>query len=267
MADHRLIRNLSLEELKKGVLSTASGGGDLHWSYVAALQMSGSEEVLGQALRWCRSQDLLERRVGADILGQLGGSGCRSPYRSISIPVLVGMLKDPSPCVLSSVLVALGHLELRGDLDPLLMHLEHPSKDVRFGLVFALLGNEAQAAIDCLIVLSGDPEEEVRSWATFALGSQVEHDSPMVRQALLDRIDDEHDETRNEALLGLALRNDGRVLPRLIEELGSECVGKLTIEAASALADPELLPALRRLVGQREMDENLLEEAIRRCST
>ena len=58
---------------------------------------------------------------------------------------------------------------------------------------------------------------------------------------------DDHDETRGEALLGLARRGDYSVLPALLKELASGCVGNLRVEAARDLGAPKLLSAFRAL--------------------
>ena len=52
----------------------------------------------------------------------------------------------------------------------------------------------------------------VRDWATFALGTLADQDSRGLRDALVARLDDPDQETRLEAVHGLALRGDPRAV-------------------------------------------------------
>ena len=71
-------------------------------------------------------------------------------------------------------------------------------------------GAPATAVLDALIALSGDAEDDVRDWATFALGTLAEADDPALRDALAARLDDPDEATRLEAVHGLAVRGDAR---------------------------------------------------------
>jgi HEAT repeat protein len=166
---------------------------------------------------------------------------------------------------LKSTLNALGLLRVRDDLEPLLALVEHPDEEVRYELAFSLLGHEAEPAVDALIQLSRDPDGDVRDWATFGLGTRIDVDTSEVRAALLARTDDYHDDTRKEALAGLARRGDHAVLPALLRELKSGCVGKLAVEAARDLGAPELSSALQALTSWWDVDNVLLQEAIASC--
>jgi len=69
------------------------------------------------------------------------------------------------------------------------------------------------------VELSGDPAPRVRDWATFGLGSQIDRDDTQVRDALMARLEDPDEDTRVEALRGLAARGDERAIPPLLVEL------------------------------------------------
>lgn len=97
--------------------------------------------------------------------------------------------------------------------------------------------------VKAVIRLSADPDATVRDWSCLALGQQWrEVDTHEVRDALAARLDDVHEDTRCEALLGLAYRHDVRALPRVMAALTREDgqVWMLELVAAGALSDPQL---------------------------
>jgi HEAT repeat protein len=106
--------------------------------------------------------------------------------------------------------------------------------------------NGRDAVISALISLTRDRDEDVRDWACFALGTQLSDvDSPELRNALADRLYDPHDDTRCEAMLGLARRADPRALPVLRQRLSAPNVYALEVESAGALGDPSLHTLVR----------------------
>jgi hypothetical protein len=81
------------------------------------------------------------------------------------------------------------------------------------------LGHTDRKAVRTLIELSADPDADIRDWATFGLAQQIGTNTREVREALYARVEDEDDDTRAEALMGLARRRDERVSVPLIKEL------------------------------------------------
>jgi hypothetical protein len=235
----------------------------LAWEAISALHWRGTREVQDRAERLCVSFCAVERRVGADILGQLG-----VPDRSFleeCLRTLLRMLETEQDArVLRAVLVALSHLHRPEAVGPASRFRHHVDPEVRHGVVFALMGHVDRRALEALAELTRDPEVQVRDWATFALGTQVEVDTPELRQALVERLADEDDNTRAEAVVGLARRGDRRMLPALREELASDSVGSLAVEAAALIGEPQLHPLLVALRGR--WDGESLEDAIRACS-
>ena len=237
---------------------------DLTWDAIEALQWRGTEEVLREARRLCRSFCPLERRVGADVLGQLGTP--RS-FPDECLQTLLGMLEtEHDHRVQRAILVALSHLNRPEAVIPAARLVRHEDAKVRHAVVLALMGQEDGLAIETLIELTKDRETHVRDWATFALGVQVEVDTPELRDALVERLADEDANTRAEAMVGLAERGDRRMLPALREELTSGSVGTLVVEAAALIRETQLHPLLVALQGWWDVDETLLEEAITACS-
>ncbi|MFB8791503.1 MAG: HEAT repeat domain-containing protein [Potamolinea sp.] len=250
------------EELIKLALNAEDE--DEVWELVPSLHFRGNREVLEAAQKLCESEIFKERKLGVDILGQLG-----IPQRTFldeSLSILFKLLdteKDSE--VLYSIGIALGHIGDKRAIEPLVKLKNHPIAEVRYGVTFGISGQEDTLAISTLIELAADENENVRNWATFGLGSQIYTDTIDIREALFQRLVDEEQEIRGEALVGLARRGDERVVEPLIKELSSDSVGILAVEAAKEIGDAQLYSALRQLQEWWNVDKNLLAEAINSC--
>ena len=107
---------------------------------------------------------------------------------------------------LPDVLSALGGLR-EGALAPRIARLaEHDDPEVRLVVAQVLgeLPDDSAATVEALVLLSHDPVEEVRSWATFGLAGDRLNRTPGVDDALLARLADPSEEVRVEAVRGLA---------------------------------------------------------------
>jgi len=236
------------------------------WEPVAVLHFRGNREVLEVASDLCGSPVSKERRLGAAILGQLGVPDRTFPSESFDI--LSELLeKETDPDVLSSIGVALGHLKDPRAIERMVKFKNHASADVRFGVVLGISGYEDDLASRTLIELSRDEDEEVRDWATFGLGTLTNSDTTEMRDALFARLSDSHDNTRGEALFGLAKRHDSRVIEPLLKQLSLRNVGRLLLEAAEAIGDSRLYPALSSLKPSEYdgSDAVLLADALAKC--
>jgi HEAT repeat protein len=245
---------------------------DKAWDAIGALHLRGTREVFTRAQRLCGSDDARERRVGVDILGQLGLPA--RTFQSKAVAILREMLeREESPDVLNSLCVALGHRHDMRAIPLVLRYKNHPDADVRFGVVFGLLGYEDEEAISSLIELSRDADADVRDWATFGLGEQIDADMPAICAALYERLLHDTGEIQGEAMLGLARRRDERVFGPLLAAIEADAAtgysGTLPLDAAAELGDPRLYPALLRLRAnwrdERGWVRDALEEAIERC--
>lgn len=242
--EERLSDPRSTEELIR--LALAEEDADAAWDFVVFLQFRGSAEVFSRAQELCGSDDPRARKLGVDILGQLGVPDRALPEECFQ--TLAKLLpNEHNPEVLESVGVAFGHLHDPRAVELLAPLAQHPDADVRLGVVHGISRQRDALAITTLIDLSRDEDEDVRDWATFGLGSMVDTDTPAIRAALLARVTDPNDDARGEALVGLARRKDLRVLEPLIDELTSESIGLLALEAAEELGDSRLGPALLHL--------------------
>jgi HEAT repeat protein len=236
---------------------------------VSLLHYRATPDVLEAVRPLCHSKNSRERSVAAWVLGQLGVHERAFPDECHAL--LDSMLRqERDPEVLHDLGVACGHL-LHPDAVPLLVPLaDHPNPLARSGAVSGLLTREDDASVAALIRLSGDEDADVRDWATFGLGKQIDLDTPAIRDALVARLDDLDGVTRGEAIVGLAIRRDERVVAAILAALAMDesAFGErydLVLEAADELADARLLPALLARRG-RTTDELSLESAIERCS-
>jgi len=225
---------------------TGDYDGELPWKAVNALRRIGTREVFDRAAAWCKSGNPMERARGAAILAQLGKTAehpsnkfLEESYESVS-----QMLQQETEIQpLSSALHALGHLSNPKAIPAIIGYREHFASDVRFSVACALgsFPNDPQA-IQSLLVLTRDPDHDVRDWAVFGLGNLGGADSAEIRDALFSRLADSDEDVREEALVGLAKRKDKRVLPALLvalnqSEFDSPEVTDLTIEAADLMLD------------------------------
>lgn len=259
------------EELLHVALTEADE--DVAWRAIAELQGRGDRDVFDHACRLCQMEDAQARRIGADILGQLGvhvGQPGRA-FHEETMAVLLAMIEhEQDPHVLHAVAIALGHRRDPRAIEPLVALKNHPDTLVRYAVVHGISGYEDELAIQALIELSTDPDVDVRDWATFGLGSQIDADTPAIRAALFARLTDEEGDTRGEAMVGLARRHDRGMVELLLNDLEAGWFGSLLIEAAAEIGDPCLYPILLRLREEWEGDkENWrykeLEEAIACC--
>jgi HEAT repeat protein len=239
------------------------------WEAVCRLRERGDQETWDAASLLMRSSQAKERGRGVDILTRFGAgeSSPRSPeLQALCADQLLECLRgEHDEEVLGAIASGLAHLHDAGAVPALLRFAVHGSAAVRLGVVMGLNGQDAPEAVDGLIALSADVSEEVRNWATFGLGSMSDADGPRVRGALEARLTDPVDEVRGEALVGLARRRAPRVAEVLRRELDRRPVLLLAVEAAEALGDGTLLPALEALRGSLEGDAHLgrvLEHAI-----
>ena len=219
------------------------------WRAIVCLQKRASREVLDACLAACTDTDPLKRRVAAVVLGEFEYSGNKEPvfgeerYRGLMELLERERAGAGDPDVLRAACTGLGRLGDPRAIPLFLDLMTHPAAIVRFGVMSGLSSHDVPEAIVALIVLSADPDEDVRDWATFRLGHDVEGDTPAIRAALQARLDDRYVEARHEAIEGLAKRSDLTVMPVLIRELHEGVAPKL-LEAAIALARPELCAAL-----------------------
>lgn len=233
---------------------------DEYWAIVAALQRRGDDDVFEAARELCLEPSDKARCLGVAVLGQLGAEHGR-PFLDESLSLVLELCADDgaSEDLLAACLHALGSLEDARALDAVLAHRRHADATVRLAVAHALpqVADEPPrpAAVAAVTELLRDSDDDVRDWATFSLGSLFELDTPAIRDALVQQLDDRNDGVAAEAMAGLAARGDVRasdaVLARLAAAVEGEFrdahVAELVLEAAAQLGDPRFAAALEAL--------------------
>jgi len=217
---------------------------DGRWDAIGKLRTSGGRQIFERAMAWCGSGDERKQLSGVDILAQIGRSiehGV-TDYADESYPVIEAiLLHDPSTEIKSSAIAALSFLEDPAAIPLICSFRSNPVAEIRFSVACALgppFAND-DLAVETLLELMRDEDEDVRDWATFNLGSLGDADSPAIREALIERLSDSFPDAREEAVEALTKRKDMRVLPALKELLQDEPISSCTEEAAYYLLELE----------------------------
>ncbi|GAA3218168.1 ankyrin repeat domain-containing protein [Actinocorallia longicatena] len=226
------------------------------WESVRTLQERADTGTFEDAAKLAADPDPLRRRLGVDVLAQLGRGGDR-PFATKSLPILRRMTRDETdPALLRSLILALSHHGDAAALPEVLKHSRHDDPAVRDAVAFALMSvlppDDALGTGE-LIRMTGDEHEDVRDWATTSL-SLLESDTPQIRTALAARVEDESLVVAAEAVRGLAERGDRRAVAGIHRLLTDPAVDNypldLALESAALLHDPSLrgpLEAVREL--------------------
>ena len=128
----------------------------------------------------------------------------------------------------------------------LIEYVGHQNAEIRLSLVHCLFGIETEPAIRTLIELSKDDDPSIRDWATFGLGTQLEIKSEVISNALWDRVNDENQEVKLEAIVGLAIRGDKGIKEIIINELKRGEHSTVLYDAIEYLNDKSILSHLER---------------------
>jgi HEAT repeat protein len=133
---------------------------------------------------------------------------------------------------------------------------KNPDPGIRWAVANGLNGSERPDAIAIIIELTDDADDNVRDWATFALGTQCPVDSPEIREALRKRLNDRCEMARDEAVWGLAQRQDPQGIRMLVERLtadewkaGDEMAAAETLDMPHDTPAQHLRAGLQKLLG------------------
>jgi HEAT repeats len=246
---------------------------DEYWMLVHELHRRGTRLIFEEAARLILTEDPRARGAACDVLSQLGYE-TGQPFAAETIPLLARVCtEEVSPSVLGSAVSAMGHLRHTEALSFVVAHAQHTHPKVRLSVACALPSiadcerlDQAHPAVTTLMQLTSDDDAHVRDWATFGLGTQVNVDGALVRQCLFARLDDPHDDTRAEALAGLARRHVPEIERHVLDALSAETVHRLAVESACYLGNPSFAELLDELTDWWDVDVDLLADAQRRCN-
>ncbi|MFC1407978.1 HEAT repeat domain-containing protein [Streptacidiphilus sp. N1-12] len=226
---------------------------------------TSAQQALRLGVELLGAEDPEDRATGCDLLGDAGNQ--HAEVRTEAATALVALAgREQEGCVLARLARALEYLDDPRSI-PVLAELSwHPDPEVRVMVPNSftpLTGPEPDGvAVRTLIRLTRDEDDEVRNWAAFVLGFQLEVDSAEIRAALWERTTDPYGEAREEGIRGLARRHDLRAVPLVAELLhADEGAHWHTFAAAQYLGVSELLPYL----DEYEPDSFGVPEAVAAC--
>lgn len=232
------------------------------WDNICALRKRPSEELFSKCVELTKSDNTKIRKIGIDILAQLGLPP--RPFLKETLKIYFELLEiETDPDVLMSLLYSIGHNneELNKEqIEKICSFIDNENSWVKEGLVYALLGIDNLTAIETLIKLSSDKLSHIRNWATFGLGTQIERNNKNIRETLWNRVNDKHQETKLEAIVGLALRKDNRVNEIIKREIIDGEYGVLLFEAILEIKDKEFLPLLKQNLKSIKNDNTINPE-------
>lgn len=232
------------------------------WENIGTLRQRPSGELFSKCVELTKSDNTKIRKIGIDILAQLGLSP--RPFLKETLKIYFELLEiETDPEVLMSLFYSIGHNneELNKEqIEKICSFIHNENSWVKEGLVYALLGIDNLTAIETLTKLSSDKLSHIRNWATFGLGTQIQRNNKNIRETLWNRVNDKHQETKLEAILGLAKRKDNRVNEIIKREIIDGEYGILLFEAILEIKDKEFLPLLKQNLKSIKSGKNINPE-------
>lgn len=246
------IINYSNEKIFTRLLSNKSN--ENYWNYISELRKRKSKDIFEKSILLIESEIAKERIIGIDVLAQFGYPRL---HKNIILKKFFHLLKNETDkYAISSLFYGIGHNNENltdKQIELICSFKKHKSNRIRYSLAFALLTKQEPNAIQTLIELSKDRDSEIRDWATFGLGTQIEIDNEDIRDALWKRINDKYEATRFEAIFGLAKRKDKRIKEILITELENiDEFGSLILEAIEEFNDKEFISLIKKQIAKNK---------------
>lgn len=236
-----------------------------YWKYISELRKRKTEDIFDNAIELTKSEISKEKIIGINILAQFGYP--RLHLKEVLNTLFKLLQTEIDKNILSSLLYGIGHNNEKltdKQIEIICTYQNHKSVSVRHSLVFSLLGIEKTEAINTLIKLSKDKDSDVRDWATFGLGTQIELDNELIREALWNRIND-----NDEAIFGLAKRKDKRIKDILKTELENlDKFGSLILESIEEFNDKDFINLIEKQIIKnkeiKKVNEECLEKTLKK---
>mgnify|MGYP005992427999 CR=1 FL=1 len=235
-----------------------------YWNNISELRKRATEEIYDQAYELAKSQNDKNKIIGIDVLAQLGFEP--RIWQQKTVALYFKLLENgQNDDVLFSLLFGISHNNenLTEKQVVKLTELKNSkNKDIRYSLVHALSTIENPKAIETLIELSEDTFSSIRNWATFGIGTLIAKNDDQILNALWKRTKDKHQETKLEAIVALANRNEIEVKAQIIAELKNGEYGTLLFDAINTLKDKDFIPYLESNLKSAKKDSGIKEEWI-----
>lgn len=258
--------NYSNEKLFERLLNNKSNKN--YWNFITELRRRKDNDIFEKSVELTKSEILKEKIIGINILAQFGFPRL---HLKVILKIYFDLLKtETDKNVISSILYGIGHNNenlTEKQIDTIRAYKNHKNVTVRYALVNAILAIDKTKTIDILIELSKDKDSDIRDWATFGLGTQIETDTQIIREALWERINDTDNITRFEAIVGLAKRKDANIKEILKKELLEiDESGSLILEAIEEYNDKDFIflieEQIKRNKKHKKVEEDWLLETL-----
>lgn len=252
--------NYSNEKLFERLLNNKSNKN--YWNFISELRRRKDNNIFERSIELTKSEIVKEKIIGINVLAQFGFP--RLHLKEI-LKVYFDLLKtETNKNIISSILYGIGHNNdnlTEKQIAQICAYKDHKSVTVRYALVYAILAINKTKAIDALIELSKDKDSDIRDWATFGIGTQIETDTQIIREALWERINDTDNTTRLEAIVGLAKRRDENIKAILAKELLEiDDSGSLILEAIEEYKDKDFIVLIEEQIKRNKILKKVNED-------
>jgi len=256
--------NWSDETLWLRILHNKSDGS--RYANMKILSSRATKEIFDRSCALIVSENIQAKKIAIELLSQFGWN--RDPFlkddRPFSKEIVAFYFEllnvEKSSEIITSILFGISKNNndlTESEVKKIASYNKHESENVRYGTVHALLGLNYNSAIKALIALSIDKSTRIRDWATFGLGTQCNRNTKAIKTALWQRVNDADYNTRYEAIVGLANRNQTEIKPIITEELAREDVMSMLFDAITALRATEYLPQLKKILKDANLDPSI----------
>lgn len=230
------------------------------WENIKILRTRPSRDLFKKCEELIKSNNYKDKLIGIDILAQLGIPP--RPFIQETLKIYFDILKtETNPYIIKSTLYGISHNNdnlTNTQIKKICDFQNTNNYIIKEGLVHALGFIENLESINILIKLTKDKSNYIRNWATFFIG-QSEIDNSIIRETLWNRIKDKHQETRFEAICGLAIRNEQNIIKIIKDELLKDDYSSLIFEAILETKNLDFLPILKEQFSKIENDSEINE--------